>query len=73
MGIISTLNDLELTLNNGECLEVIKKERGHIEGHIESMKKDGKTTFNHMKEKVQLLQSYDVLIKVFEDHLGHND
>ena len=68
---LEIIMNLGLTLNNGECLELIKKERGYIESHIEQMKKDKETKFDAMKHKVNLLCAYNVLIESFEQYLGH--
>lgn len=68
---LEIIMNLGLTLNNGECLELIKKERGYIEHHIEQMKKDNETKFDAMKHKVNLLCAYNVLIESFEKYLGH--
>ena len=68
---LETIMELGLSLNNGECLDLIKRERDYIVGHIKTMKKDPKTTFNFMKEKVLLLQAHNVLIESFEQYLGH--
>ena len=65
------LKDLELSLTNGECLEVMKKERGYTQAHIKKMKENIETPFYDMKQKIQLLQSYDVLIESFEKYLNH--
>ena len=68
---LETIMELGLSLNNGECLDLIKRERDYIVGNIKTMKKDPKTTFNFMKEKVLLLQAHNVLIESFEQYLGH--
>lgn len=68
---LEIIRNLGLTLNNGECLELIKKERGYIEQHIKRMNKDDTTTFDVMKHKVNLLCAYNVLIESFEQHLRH--
>ncbi len=68
---LEIIKNLGLTLNNGECLELIKKERGHIEQHIKRMNNDNTTTFHDMKHKVNLLCAYNVLIESFEQHLRH--
>jgi len=62
---------IDILLNNGECLEIVKREKDFIDGHIKSMRKDKDTKFNHMKEKIHLFQAYDRLIEVFENHLAH--
>ena len=67
---LEAINDLGLTLTNGECLEMIKKERGYIKEHIRQYKQDRETTFEQMKHKVNLLQSYDVVIESFEKYLN---
>ena len=66
-----TMIELGLAIDNGECLEIMKRERDFIIGHIKSMKKDPQTTFAFMKEKVLVLQAHNVLIESFEEYLGH--
>ena len=61
---------LGLSLTRGECLAVIKRERGFIESHIKQMKNDRETTFERMKEKIHLLQAYTSLIDCYERDLN---
>jgi len=68
-----TISDLGLSLNNGECLAIVKKERDILLNHIEQMKKDDETTFFAMKEKVNKAQAFSTLIERFEKYLGHED
>ena len=67
----AVISNLGLSLTNGECLELVKKECGYLESHIKQMKSDRETTFVDMKEKVNKLQAFNVLIENFEKYLGH--
>jgi hypothetical protein len=70
MGVISSLG---LSLTNGECLEIAKRERHILESHIKQMKCDTDTKLFDITEKIHKHQALDVLIGRFEIYLGHKE
>ena len=70
MDTLEIVSELGLTLDNGECLELVKGQRDNLRKLIGDMKKKDQS-FKMVQEKLCMLIAYDTLIESFEKYLNH--
>ena len=67
---ISIINDLKISINYGDCLQIIKNERQRENDHFQALL-NADPSLEEIRTALHRIQAYDFVIEKAQDYLDH--